>query len=953
MARTQREMWDEFNEILLETVDVETECKEWGLEFTGSVSPSGFAECRAVDRDDKHPSAAVNVMTGYYKDLGPGASMPFFRLGVEYGPYNSYYECQQALAKKYKVKIPKSTKGSSFHSKIRYKKWSSMLCAKICKELGISESTLLMCGGKMTVTGMDDIAVSFDVYDSALGFDAPQKGVVSINAMGGKLQHYKGKGALPEMLRTISAGKSGLMNKHAIAHWHEAKVIYKVEGLTDMLVLQDQIPEDLRNTHLVVTNSDGCDAVSTAFHFADLARDKVVVVIHDGDEPGQFGVSGSRTGGAIRWEGALKKKAKAVLNLQLFETLEAKKGPDIRDWFNEDGNDYTKLADMVAKSLDWTEKGKVTPDGSVSTDTKDQNLKEHQIILRALDLIVLGHTKDGTIQVFNAAKCRKFAIKDIDRFSFARQLVHIGQAANDLIADPSNENAPEEMFDSNDVRIAIAREAGGKELSRTNTVGIGIWESGGRLSAVGAGEWLSINGGVDVYNTPTIDDKIVDFGELEEAWYDTDLLYPFLEQAKSPEFCAEHLKELAAHYDKWDNHAHPMAGTMLACLSLATWAQSVWEWRPWVALTGESASGKTLLYNWISQYFGKLCVSTSDATAAGIRNTIHNSSRILMIDEFETGEHRTQILAMLMGSNRRGNFGTSLRSNAAQASVTNEYQLLPWFAATEMKRDKQTEANRYLTFELKARANPAWIDIMDDPDDLTVLRNKSIAVIMRIWQRAKHLNSVIMRSLGAAYTRQSESYALISAIYGACNNYTEEQVIDYHNSMMEQLSEQTIVESEDTEQQLALNAILDSHIRTAGGKTVPVSELLSAERAEKWDQDPEQLLRNHGIRRMPYSSLIKQADWHKHKHQLEDQAGSYVFFNVSSSGMIRKQLLRGTEHDRQDLTTILSRLPGAFKAMMRTTSVSKGVMVPASLCFAVDSAPAPEKSEFGEDLGEL
>jgi len=952
--RTQRELWDQFNEDLLAAVDIEAECKEWGLEFTGKVSASGFAECRAIDRPDKKPSAAVNLMTGYYKDLGPGASMPFFKLGVDFGPYNSYHECQEALAKKYKVKIPKSKKGTSFYASTRYKKWHDDYCKGLCKELNISVDTLKLCGAKMTVTKMDDVAISFDVYDSAKGFDSPQRGIVSINSNGGKLRHYRGKGAPTEMLRTISAGKSGLMNKHAIAHWHEAKVIYKVEGLTDMLVLQDRIPEEYRNTHLVVTNSDGCDAVGTAFHFADLARDKVVVIMHDGDEPGQFGVSGSRTGGALRWEQALKSKAKAVLNHQLFEQLEPNKGPDLRDWFSEPGNDYAKLMKDVSESKEWTQRGDQNADGTVKVDTREQNLKEHQVILRSLDLIVLGHTKDGAIQVFNAAACRKFSIKDIDRFSFAKQLIHIGQAANDLIADPTDPDAPDDMIDSNDVRVAIAREAGGKELSRTNTIGVGIWESGGRLSAVGAGEWLSINGGIDVYNTPTINDKIVDFGEMEEAWYNTDLLYPYLEEAKSLKWCQDHLTELAGILDKWDNHTHPMAGTMLACLCFATWAQSIWDWRPWVALTGESASGKTLLYNWLAEYFGNLCVPTGDATAAGVRNTIHNSSRILMLDEFESSEHRTQILSMLMGSNRRGKFGQSLRSNAAQASVTNEYQLLPWFAATEMKRDKQTESNRYITFELAKRTNAKWMNIPDDPDEIERLRNKSIAVIMRIWQRAKELNSVIMRSLGADYTRQSESYALISAIYSAIYGYSDEGAVDFHKSMMAQLTDQTIIEAEVTEQELALNAILDSHVRTTGGRTVPVSELLSEARAEKWDQDPESLLRNHGIRRVPFSEVSQQLDWKRNKDHLGKHShGAYVFFNVSSSGMIRKQLLRGTEHDRKDLMTILCRLPGAFKTTMRTTSTSKGVMIPASTIGAVDSEPMPEQSEFGEDLGSL
>ena len=87
--RSEKEKWQKYTEDLLDAIDIEAECKEWGLEFTGAVSSQGFAECRAVDRADRNPSAAVNLQTGYYKDLGPGASMPFFRFAVEYGPYSN------------------------------------------------------------------------------------------------------------------------------------------------------------------------------------------------------------------------------------------------------------------------------------------------------------------------------------------------------------------------------------------------------------------------------------------------------------------------------------------------------------------------------------------------------------------------------------------------------------------------------------------------------------------------------------------------------------------------------------------------------------------------------------------------------------------------------------------------------------------------------------------------
>ncbi|MEO2014214.1 MAG: hypothetical protein ABGZ53_07550, partial [Fuerstiella sp.] len=113
------------------------------------------------------------------------------------------------------------------------------------------------------------------------------------------------------------------------------------------------------------------------------------------------------------------------------------------------------------------------------------------------------------------------------------------------VADPMDGDADDSMVSVHDIKSVIAFEASGKELSRTNAIGIGLWESNGRMFAIGAGEWLAVNGGVKSYSSPTINDKIVEFGEVEEAWYDSDLLFPFLEEAKSPEWRKNHIQEMA------------------------------------------------------------------------------------------------------------------------------------------------------------------------------------------------------------------------------------------------------------------------------------------------------------------------------------------------------------------------------------------------------------------------
>jgi len=932
----------------MDRIDVEEECKAWGLEFTGNVSAAGFAECRAVDRDDRNPSAAVNVSTGYYKDLGPGPSFPFFRLGVEYGPYSSFHECQKSLAKKYKVKMPKSGGGKSFWGNVKWKTLTETKSIGLRKELGLNQETLELTGATAGLIMGDQAAVIFPVFDMISPFEKPQKGIVSMNGSGGQLRKPGGP-AGDQLLRTISMGQSGIMNRHAIQHWHEADIIYKVEGVTDMLRLQQEIPEDKRNTHLVVTNSAGCDAAQDALTFPDLAVDKTVVVIHDADEPGQFGSGSDKSGGAARWVTALEGRAKAVLNFQLYPDLEPKKGKDLRDWFDE-GNTYDDLEKAVRASKEWKLAKKSPPttssNGAAAPATSTAPMTKNQLLLKRLEMSVLGHKKTGGILCFSFNKCSKFLISSIDQFTYLQQLVYVGAPAIE-IADPRDTDADPDLLDDYDVRVAIAQTAGGKVISRENTWGIGVWEGNGRTVAVGTGEYIVVNGGVDVYREPMCEDKIVDFGEAGDEWYDADTIVPYLDHARSLSWCQEVYDELVSQLSMWKNHEHPQAAETLACLIIATICQSIWDWRPWVALVGQSNTGKTLLFSWIAELLGPLCVATGNTSEAGIRAKIEQSSRALMLDEFEASRHRTSVLEMLMSSNRRGPFGQSIRSSSSQVAVESSYCLLPWFSATEMKMDKETEQNRYMTFRLNKvnNADKEWMKLNNDPLYLADLRTKLVAVGMRHSLKMKERNREILTETVKDSTRQAESYALTSSIYSVIQGYTKEQSINYHRSTVDFLRDTDVLEDADEEHSLALAAVLSSPVRLPGGDEATVGYLLQQETTEGFSKDPEAVLKTKGIRRLPFSKLNAMKDYNKAKAKGLTVDGSYVFFDTSTNGAIRRSLLRGTNYDRQDLRTIFSRLEGSFKGLMSINGAkSKGVYVPMSLCGAVEHMDWPTES---------
>jgi len=359
----------------------------------------------------------------------------------------------------------------------------------------------------------------------------------------------------------------------------------------------------------------------------------------------------------------------------------------------------------------------------------------------------------------------------------------------------------------------------------------------------------------------------------------------------------------------------------------------MWHWRPWVAVTGESTSGKTVVMDYIAKYFGVIRFATSNTTEAGIRNNIKNDSRILMHDEFENSPHRTQILEMMMASNRAGAFGKSYRSNAAQGSVEASYELLPWFSGVEMKMDKQTEANRYILFEFGNRDGMEYVDVPLEDDYHNEIRNKSIAIVMICAPRIRELSVVLTKGMGTSYTRQGESYALSTAVYAAICGMSDEEAMKEHQELMGHL-EDTMLDAPEKEQNTMLDAILSSQVRTTQNRLTTIGTLISMGE-DKGGVDPDEELGLYGIVKYGLDEVQDMKDF-KESDFTKDE--DYVFFDTAKSSMIRRQILKGTDYAAMNVTDVLARVKGAFKARARSGEMNgdgrrkqkRGVFIPAS-----------------------
>src|SRR4051794_16472458 len=77
---------------ILSRLNIAAEYAAMGVEFTKpQANAKGWRECRAMGREDRDPSAAVNIKSGHYKSYGEGAeSLTFWDFAVKYGKIGDF-----------------------------------------------------------------------------------------------------------------------------------------------------------------------------------------------------------------------------------------------------------------------------------------------------------------------------------------------------------------------------------------------------------------------------------------------------------------------------------------------------------------------------------------------------------------------------------------------------------------------------------------------------------------------------------------------------------------------------------------------------------------------------------------------------------------------------------------------------------------------------------------------
>lgn len=866
--------WEAANQQILDAIDISAECEAWRVRFSSDhVSPAGWRACHAIDREDKNPSAAVNVggsggIRGRYKDAASGLSLSFWDLAVKIGHFADWKEVRRHFAKKHGLKMPEGAEPKKAADDILFTPWVLAVASKWCEAKGGPPGT-----HTLSRQSLEEMGARLGSYPASIRPEWQQE-IIAIPAYmpgrtdeeprcwvmladdGGDIRKFQGKDKPPLPVKTLctSNPSPGFLNRYAVERLEKAEFVWWCEGVTDMVSAHGCIPPEERDRHVAITNAFGCQEAVHPDWLKALAG-KTVYLVADADQPGQIG--------AAKKLAYLLPVVKEVRILTPPYKIAEKHGEDfrdaVRDWLagkiepefagtRDLAGVWGYMLRMAAAASPMVSSANMaqTPSQAALAMANPQApppagqmdpYHEERYALDLLKLHVLGHYPDGSVDIYSRSRRQVYRIANVSRFRYAELLLYCADTARDHVWDGRGTIPGKLSLDQ--VRNAIAVFAGQTSLVDARRLGRGIWDAGGEIVIINGGLAALLQGGKLVsVTTPKVNGHVLDVTAAEE-WVDFAVLQQYLDCAQAPAWCQAVIAQLIALLDKW-HWQTPHDATIAACLAAATWIQTLWRVRPEVAVAGATGSGKTTLHDSLLKHlFGTLAMAFNKPTEAAIRNFVGNKATVILVDEFKNDCRRQAVLDLFRLSTMGA---TQMKGSSDQRGRSFVLRHIPWISEIDMELPEEADQNRFVRLEVMPPdvGNMKPLDL-PPPPQITDLGVKLLAVSLSHYQRARVIfDALSARTLPGIQMRTMQCYALPMAMFSAVHSLDVDAAYRRLAEWLRPMTSRPI----ETDEMSALNEILRSVPWLDKGR-IAVSRVLSD--PPKYDGDVLDELEDKGI----------------------------------------------------------------------------------------------------------
>lgn len=287
-------------------------------------------------------------------------------------------------------------------------------------------------------------------------------------------------------------------------------------------------------------------------------------------------------------------------------------------------------------------------------------------------------------------------------------------------------------IDTDHVAQFIVEEAHKKgELENHRELRSGIWKLGKDWLAVSGGEILHISKeGIKYLSSPIYKKNLIN---CEANCFDINKLKASLEQKNNK---LEQLREcfytLRKYVAQWSFVDESMVDYATA-LVILTLVQSGMSWRPWIYLRGSAGSGKsTFIETIIEAILGDLLKKLDKTTRYCIAQSVGNTTKGLVLDEFEKNERNAGILEECKSMNKGGK---TTRGTTDEKPKEFTYYQMPWFASIYLPmtiNSDEAQRSRLIVLELLSDRKTYSLQTISS-EDAEEIRTELIDSLISLW----------------------------------------------------------------------------------------------------------------------------------------------------------------------------------------------------------------------------
>jgi hypothetical protein len=594
--------------------------------------------------------------------------------------------------------------------------------------------------------------------------------------------------------------------------------------------------------------------------------------------------------------------------------------------------------------LDSAEVLTVDADDAGNVVASSEDTTAQQKMFNDLQLTVLGEHSSGQILVWSAYHSKRTQFPpDTSRITYKRALQAIGEPANVFLLEPGSKSPKNgSCYTLDEFQKGLAFLAGFHRLDAEREIGSGVWsgtnsddEPDGSLVLVGEGEFSKFLNSASVlerYRQPRLNDRtMIDYGSGK--WFRHDWLSDLLVLADDPAWCREQIDEAHDLYSRWIWKHPEVDPELVVGLILISWVQTVWESRPMVAVTGDTQAGKSTLFRTLTGgkvrgagLFGWLAASFGDYSAAGIRQTIGHTAKILCLDEFDRcAKKKRDDLYTLLRTSTAGE--SSVRGSSGQKSTEGWICHVVWIAGIFAEMESHADRNRFIRFDLFPRpADQGGRLIIPPAGELRDLGQRLLAISIAHATTARQwaLDLGGTRHSGVPEQRVIENYAAPAAILTSARGGNYEDALDRLTWYLERYRESDDIAIPDYKH--LLTDILDSVILTERARRFSIGQMIGSVTLRTEHATDLQAV---GLRILMERGATGTTDW--------------LYINPDS---VRRHLLQGTIWRDTPVAEILRRSPGVQNKRTRVGGeIRRGIAVPLDLVIKLIDDPVQNTSE--------